>query len=504
MVDYNIDILDFIAMEATHDGFFKIDLLKFGLKKTIESLANITYTNGYRCSFHSTDQSKYYNKDNIIGENQMTLKMFGKPRDKLLTHYAIASNQILIPIPTLSLSVHSTSHSTSHSTIGKYSQLMWFNRNNVNYNEIFTPLQPPPPPPPQPPPLQPIARPTPPPPPPPQPPQLLKPIARPRPPLQPPLPKDIYIVCDSASEIIKYFLEDQNFPINIRLHIMISSVTIADPSSPSTLGSSAVYVMGNTYNIQKFVHIFKHPINFHINDPCNILSFVTTYQNYGPNGITLPTTPTDITQYANMLISKRIGWGNSTLDANHPIENIYDPADSETSKLAIRHYINRGTRCVNTPLKNSNCTKNGPYTTTPKPSMNKICALRIAQVKRIGDHHQLAFCRWLISQNNFVSNAQLIFSNVNPPYPNNVFTLRTFLDSRAKSQTGYFYDYTPPPPPTTPPTTPPTILDFEQPTKENTWFFTGDWAATCFASFLDINAILSTRASAGYFVSKLN
>jgi len=491
MVDNNIDILDFIAMEATHDGFFKIDLLKFGLKKTIESLANITYTNTYyRCSFHSTDQSKYYNKDHVIGENQMTIKMFGKPRDKLLTHYAIASNQIAIPIPTLSISQN------NHTTIPKASLLMKFNRKNtVDYNKIFTPLQPPPQPQPQPPP-------PPPPPPPPQlqPPQLQPPPQPPPPPLQPPRPKDIYIVCDSASEIIKYFLEDQNFPTNIRLHIMISSVTIADPSSPSTLGSSAVYVMENPHNIQKFVHIFKHPINFHINDPCNILSFVTTYQNYGPNGITLPTTPTDITQYANMLISKRIGWGNSTLDANHPIENLYNPADSETSKLAIRHYINTGTRCVNTPLRNSNCTKNGPYTTTPKPSMNKICALRIAQVKRIGDHHQLAFCRWLISQNNFVSNAQLIFSNVNPPY-NNVFTSRIFLDSRAKRQIGYFYDYTPPTPPTPNPTQ---ILDFEQPTKENTWFFTGDWAATCFASFLDINAILSTRASAGYFISKLN
>ena len=399
----------------------------------------------------------------------MTIKMFGKPRDKLLTHYAIAANQRQILIPTLSINTINN----SHSTIGKNSLLMKFNRKNtVDYNKIFTPLR-----------LQLV-----------QPPQ---PPPQPPPPPPPTRPKDIYIVCDSASEIIKYFLEDPTFPNNIRLHIMISSATIADPSSPSTLGSSAVYIMENTNNIQKFVHIFKHPINFDINDPCNILSFVTTYQNYGPNGITLPTTPTDITQYANMLISKTINWGNPTLDANHPIDNIYDPADSETSKLAIKHYINTGKRCVNTPLKNSNCTKKGPYTTTPKPSMNKICALRIAQVKRIGDHHQLAFCRWLISPNNFVSNAQLIFSDVNPRY--NVFTLRTFLDSRAKSQTGYFYDYTPPPTPT-----PTQILDFEQPTKENTWFFTGDWAATCFASFLDINAILSTRASAGYFVSKLN
>ena len=472
MVDNNIDILDFIAMEANHDGFFKIDLLKFGLKKTIESLANITYTNTYyRCSFHSTDQSKYYNKDHVIGENQMTIKMFGKPRDKLLTHYAIASNQRPILIPTLSINTTTN----SHSTIGKASLLMKFNRKNtVDYNKIFTPLQ-----------LQ----------------LLIQPL---QPPPPPPRPKDIYIVCDSASEIIKYFLEDQTFPTNIRLHIMISSATIADPSSPSTLGSSTVYVMGNNYNIKKFVHIFKHPINFDIKDPCNILSFVTTYENYGPNSRTLPptaTTPTDITQYANMLISKSIGWGNPTLDANHPIDNVYDPADSETSKLAIKHYINTGTRCVNTPLKNSNCTKKGPYTTTPKPSMNKICALRIAQVKRIGDHHQLAFCRWLISQNNFVSNAQLIFSNVNPPYNNNVFTSRIFLDSRAKRQIGYFYDYTPPTPPTPNPTQ---ILDFEQPTKENTWFFTGDWAAICFASYLDINALLSTRASGGYFVSKLN
>jgi len=55
--------------------------------------------------------------------------------------------------------------------------------------------------------------------------------------------------------------------------------------------------------------------------------------------------------------------------------------------------------------------------------------------------------------------------------------------SGAATKEGKFFDYNPPPTTTTPP------LGFQNPTVDNTWFFTGDWPAMCFASYMGVNAL---------------
>jgi len=91
----------------------------------------------------------------------------------------------------------------------------------------------------------------------------------------------------------------------------------------------------------------------------------------------------------------------------------FSPA-SHANKNAVKHLMNTATRC-NVVVKPTNCisTHKWNQNSSHVSTTTKEHAIRAAQTKRIGDHHQIAFCEWLIQPNNFSNSGQEIFTPIN-------------------------------------------------------------------------------------------
>ena len=431
MIDHDMNPVDFLLTELLHDGFFSLRKLGDPLLSTVvDTLIQGCPTTGYV-------PSEYYPQNKLISEDQMVGKMFNVTKKIIQLEYIMGKNVQIpknkTPGGQLSTLLWTPSSSTTHISASGYDAIFVAPTTGV---------------------------------------------------------KDIYIVCDSVSDVIGRLFNGNSCPEHFRVHIMISSATISDPGSAGTLGSTESFQkpVANP-NFSKFVHTFKEAINFISCNPFSILNFTTDYNNN-------VTALAPKAQYPNMNSAKTITWNykdpNKLFD--YPADINFDPA-SHANKNAVKHLMNTATRC-DVVAKPTDCISTHKWNQNHVSTTTKEHAIRAAQIKRIGDHHQIAFCEWLIKANNFSNSSQEIFTPINTAVPLVVgwFIRKEYNTSGAATKEGKFFDYNPPPTTTTP-------LGFQNPTVDNTWFFTGDWPAMCFASYMGVNALF--KGNSGIFTSKV-
>jgi hypothetical protein len=435
MIEHNMNPVDFLLTELLHDGFFSLRKLEDPLLSTVVD----TLIQG--CDTTDYVPSSYYPQNKLISEDQMVGKMFNVTKKRIQPQYIMRTN---VQIP------------KNKTPAGQNSTLLWTPSSSTTlisltgYDDIFVAPQP------------------------------------------TTGVKDIYIVCDSISDVIGRLFNGTSCPEHFRVHIMISSATISDPGSAGTLGSTESFQKPvDNPNFKKFVHTFKTAINFNGCNSFSILNFATGYIN------NLTPLPVAKAQYPNMNSGKTIIWNNKDKNKlfDYPDDTnlSFSPA-SHANKNAVKHLMNTATRC-NVVVKPTNCisTHKWNQNSSHVSTTTKEHAIRAAQTKRIGDHHQIAFCEWLIQPNNFSNSGQEIFTPINMAgTPAGGFIRKEYNTSRGATKEGYFFDHNPSP------TTP---LNFQNPTAENTWFFTGDWPAMCFASYMGVNALF--KGNSGIFTSKV-
>jgi hypothetical protein len=180
--------------------------------------------------------------------------------------------------------------------------------------------------------------------------------------------RHVYLVSDSASHFIGYMSESPNVPQNLRVHCMFSSSTFADPASLITSDSTNIIkeMESNRLNVAKtgplkFTHTYRGPINV---GRCNKISMLDATIDHIP--------------LAGNDINETISYHNNP-QGIYPIQQApqlsynYQNARQDTSVTNIKGLMNAG---------------------------NPRDRLLIAQSKRLGDHNQIGFIKYLCEGNN--------------------------------------------------------------------------------------------------------
>ncbi len=239
--------------------------------------------------------------------------------------------------------------------------------------------------------------------------------------------KDIYFVCDSASHFIGRLSLTSSLPPHTNIHCMFSSATYGDPSSLIRPDSANIIQPLSSGSCNKYTHECQNPINSHACDKLTMLDMTITHVM----------TPA----------SKNI---DETLHFNTPVVDIHFPdAAAGTSKTAIKARMNA-------------------------PHNSPSDEFRIAQGKRLGDHNQIRFAKYLQNYTPGLSGP--------PPTPPNL----TFVSTQVTAVV----------------TPLPSVTLTCSP--NNVFFVTQDWPAFCFAVFNKINSILVTVKPKGFLVAYVN
>lgn len=405
-----LELLDFIATEATHDSFYNMtDLLdkrkgNYDLRELVDELGqycvlkkttqlkNKTPNVPYKTNIPSkVFKNSYFAKNKGITEFQMDEVLLGKKRHLLCLTNKNAWN----PINIRSLEYDTMKVSDKQASIRHFSEIAC-NRNDTKLvNDMFYNVK----------------------------------AANKR-------DRDIYFVCDSASELIGKFSITPYFPANINVHMMISSSTLADPSSRISRFTSkhAKYVPQNG---NKYIHTYQDAISLKKCDKFGLLDFSITHALIaGSKG--------KLTDYK---VSEDFKYSKTGQSIPQPIT--LSPAHKMTAKKKIQ--------CVITGIRT--CTINNAKPAKSPFYMDMRRGLRIAQYKRMGDHQQIRFVRWLWDKKNFNSSQELYDANRRQVITN--------------------------------------LTPFNRPTPNNCFFVTGDWPAFEYAIFHRINAIIKTSAPTG-------
>jgi hypothetical protein len=252
--------------------------------------------------------------------------------------------------------------------------------------------------------------------------------------------RHVYLVCDSASHFIRYMSDSPNVPINLRVHCMFSSSTYADPSSLITRDSPNILaeMVTNQNNAArsgplKFTHTYREPINV---GRCNKISMLDTTIQHVFNPVQ-PAVPTSTT------VNETITYHNIQLLGTNLIDNKLDARNS-TSQPNILADITANSGGI-------------PFN-----------RLRIAQAKRLGDHNQIGFIKYLCH-----TPAGQAVQNCNRDRYNTLIATTPLLIpqefiNQAEANANLNCNST------------------------NTFFVTQDWPAFCWAVYNKINAILIT------------
>ena len=378
----NLHLLDFIATEATHDDFYTMTELQN---------ANLTYLIdelGKNCSLNKIDplnesnvpveaikpsevfSDSYFANNMVIDEKIMDEVLLGEPRKDLCQY------KNWKPITVRSINYADMGVSGISAEIRHIAELIGATNDDTDaINDMFS--------------------------------QVVDNSNG---------KKDIYFVCDSASEVIKKFSKNEYFPANINMHVMISSATLADPA---TQMKEANYKLEPKQG-NKYIHTYVVPINLEKCDKFGLLDFKITHQ------LKRDYTVKEIFEYT--------GQGNN----NIPRRRVLDPSHEKTTKHALKSEIE---------------------------GKSKILGLRIAQYKRMGDHQQIRFIRWLWNRQNFQKRQTLYHLN---SVGEGVVPLSTLQS---------------------------TLQSFTRPDHTNCFFVTGDYPAFEYAIFHRINAIIKTNSS---------
>ena len=407
-----LELLDFIATEATHDNFYNmtdlIDPKKGGidLKNIIDQLANncdlVTQQKNktpnvpYKSIIPSNEfKNSFFSKNIGITEFEMDEVLLGKKRHLLcLTHKKWDT------IKVRSLDYFTMEVSDKDAEIKHFPQISCNKKDTTMINDMFKNVKA----------------------------KINK--------------KDIYFVCDSASEVIGKFSITSHFPNDINIHMMISSSTLSDPSSRITRNSRHPISVPKKGN--KYIHTYENEINLKICDKFGLLDFSI---NHSLTGIGPDYSVSEIFEYSSK--------GSSQPNHPIPLKRTLNPANLQTGKPALQCEIGTG-RTIQ-----SQC---GKIYSKPAKSpfyMDMRRGLRIAQYKRMGDHQQIRFVRWLWDKKNFMSKQELYDSK-----------------RQQKMQTNQIKNFVPPSP-------------------KNTFFVTGDYPAFNYAVFHRINAIIKTASTNG-------
>jgi len=411
-----LELLDFIATEATHDSFYNMtDLLdkrkgNYDLRELVDELGkycvlknttqkNITPNVPYKSIPLSNTPSKvfknsYFAKNKGITEFEMDEVLLGEKRHLLCLNNKNAWKQKNIR----SLEYNTMKVSDKGARIRHFSEIAC-NRNDTKLvNDMFSHVK---------------SRNT----------------------------RDIYFVCDSASELIGKFSITPYFPTDINVHMMISSSTLADPSSRiSRFTSKHANVAQKKGN--KYIHTYQVPISLKKCDKFGLLDFSITHRLIAKS----QQHPTDYEVSEDFVYSKT---GKTGRKDPIPQSITLSPAHKTTAKKKIQCLISGSSICN---INSAKPAKSPFY-------MDKRRGLRIAQYKRMGDHQQIRFVRWLWDKKNFNSSQELYHVNTNTTLTN--------------------------------------LTSFNRPSPNNCFFVTGDWPAFEYAIFHRINAIIKTSASNG-------
>ena len=409
-----LELLDFIATEATHDSFYNmVDLIdkkkgNFDLKELIDEL-------GKKCRLKETKAKKitpnvpsrnntpsnvfknsFFAKNIGISEFKMDEILLGKKRQLLCSSYKNKWSQI--KVRSLDYNTMKVSDKTT-AEIQHFPEIACNRNDSIMINNMFSKVN----------------------------------------------VKDIYFVCDSASELIGKFSVTPYFPNNINVHVMISSSTLADPSSRITRKSRHTISVPKKAN--KYIHTYQVPINLKKCDKFGLLDFKITHNLKGNSP-----------DYHVEEIFEYSDTGSILKNKPIPLQRIFNPANIETAKKLIQCEIGKG------KTSKAYCGKSDGIPAKFPFFMDKRRGLRIAQYKRMGDHQQIRFIRWLWDKKNFEKSQELYHSNsknIMHPNPN-------YLNSL-----------------------------FNKPSPNNCYFVTGDYPAFEYAIFHRINAIIKTSATNG-------
>lgn len=218
---------------------------------------------------------------------------------------------------------------------------------------------------------------------------------------------DAYFVCDSAIKLIRDLSIAKNIS-KYNIHCMFSSATFGDPSSLQYSGSKNLLM--RTASCTKYTHTYNIPMNKEKGDPISLLPQPVTHK------IIKGTT-----------VSKTIK-GNPAMT--------FKNARVETTIKKIK-----------TKIKS---------TTDPKVK------LWYSQAKRLGDHEQVAFAKWLMDNANLPDKESTIIKSSQPKK----VTSKIKLDCN----------------------------------KNNVFLVTQDWPCFCYAVYNQINSIISIKGA--YIVAK--
>ena len=425
--NYTLELLDFIATEATHDSFYNmVDLIDqkkggYDLKELIDEL-------GKKCSLKETTRinptlnvpfnntppilppskvfkNSYFANNVGITEFKMDEVLLGEKRHVLCSKYNSRWHNIQVP----SIDYETMKVSKINAEIQHFTGIACKFSDTIMINTMFSKVN-----------------------------------RNPR--------KDIYFVCDSASELIGKFSKTPYFPHDINVHVMISSATLADPSSRITQFSR--HNISNPIKGNKYIHTYDDSIDLKKCDKFGLLDFDITHSLYGP-------TKADYTVNETFEYSETgLPTGQRGPGEPYPSKRTLNPSDVATGKKLVQCEIGKGI------LNHKNCGKPDGKPAKKPFYMSMIRGLRIAQYKRMGDHQQIRFIRWLWDKPNFEKSQTLYHSNTGRVIPTTT-TNTTNLNS------------------------------FVRPGPTNCFFVTGDYPAFEYAIFHRINAIIKTSASNG-------
>lgn len=438
-----LELLDFIATEATHDNFYNMtDLMdpnKGGkdLKELIDEL-------GKKCSLEETQtptttlnvpfnnaptelpsdvfKTSYFANNKGISEHEMDEVLLGDTRKSLCSDQKYIKQWHTTQVP--SIDFNTMKVSDQDADIQHFTDITAVPDDTTTINDMFS--------------------------------QVVKVNGK----------KDIYFVCDSASELIGKFSTTPYFPDDINVHVMISSATLADPSSKITLLQK--HPRKKPKIGDKYIHTYDVPINLEKCDKFGLLDFDISHTLIGTNpdyqveeifeysetGQATPTKPPP-PPYSSYTLHP------------YPSRRSLNPANVQTSKKQIQCEIGKGF------LNHKKCNnKDGKPAKAPF-NMDMIRGLRIAQYKRMGDHQQIRFIRWLW-EGNFMAD-QILYHL----HPNSVQITKTAFQS-AVVQNSVKNSI---------------LSSFRSPNPTNCFFVTGDYPAFEYAIFHRINAIIKTSSS---------
>jgi len=228
---------------------------------------------------------------------------------------------------------------------------------------------------------------------------------------------DSYFVCDSTSHFIGYLSTSTISPFPTRIHLMFSSATYADPSS--IFHSLSKHAISKKPNIIKITH-----------------SYLTAFSMPECDSMSMLDITVDHVQ-TNIKVDETIRYP-ARYNANPPTLTILD-AKKNTSKAQVR-----------IKMKNK----------------NKAQQFYIAQSKRLGDHHQIKFAKWLIHNGHAA------------------LTSTQRISQRSPVNTPSF----------------PLPHGTIDPDVNNVFFVTHDWPAFCFSVFNNINSIMLTDSPKGFLI----